>query len=265
MELSHKIKQYAMVENNLLALSPAERMEFYAYRCEQLGISMEAHPFDLLHLPASKKMPERMILYANAGCAQQLMAQHKLSSKIVEKWREDDVYCVMVEVSGPDGRVSSNIGASGLSGYDGSMLKGDQLGNSIMRAITKATRRTVFAHCGLNMMDETEVETIQGSAKVEATPTPAPTTKAIEWNDDEIKEAKQCVYDFCDTLDSIGWDEEEIEKSKTKRLSDIGDERGFENWMNRFKTYSDQYIVKVRQALAERALAASAAQGGEDL
>jgi hypothetical protein len=237
-------------------------MEFYAFRCEQLGISMEAHPFDLIELPASGKMPARMILYANAGCAQQLAFQHKLSSKVIDKWREDDAYCVMVELSGPDGRVTSNIGVSGLSSYD-KQLKGDQLGNSIMRATTKAIRRTIFAHCGLNMMDETEDETIQGSARVETTPTP--TAKAIEWNDDEIKEAKQCVYDFCDTLDSIGWDEEEIEKSKTKRLSDIGDERGFENWMNRFKTYSDQYIVKVRQALADRACAASAAQGGEDL
>ena len=51
-------------------------------------------------------------------------------------------------------------------------LSGEKLANAIMKATTKAIRRTVLAHCGLGMLDETELETIpaQQMQKVDLPP-----------------------------------------------------------------------------------------------
>ena len=43
-------------------------------------------------------------------------------------------------------------------------LKGDALANAIMKAATKAKRRAVLALLGLNMLDESELETIPAKA-----------------------------------------------------------------------------------------------------
>ena len=50
--------------------------------------------------------------------------------------------------------------------------RGEQLANAMMKACTKAIRRTVLAHCGLGMMDETEVDTIPNAHKVNISPEP---------------------------------------------------------------------------------------------
>jgi hypothetical protein len=65
------------------------------------------------------------------------------------------VYLVSVRCTGKDGRSSENQGAVDISG-----LSGEKLANALMKATTKAIRRTVLAHCGLGMLDETELDTI---------------------------------------------------------------------------------------------------------
>ena len=122
---------------------------YYNYRCQQVGLDPSAKPFDLLVLSGKK------VLYANAGATQQLSNLHGLSTAITNRERVENVYLVSVRCTGKDGRSSENQGAVDISG-----LSGEKLANALMKATTKAIRRTVLAHCGLGMLDETELDTI---------------------------------------------------------------------------------------------------------
>ena len=144
-----------VTKGDLSGLNQQQKVAYYNYRCQQIGLDPSAKPFDLLNLSG------KQVLYANAGATQQLCAMHKLSTQITHRERVDDIYLVSCRVTGADGRVSENQGAVSVAN-----LKGDALANAILKATTKAIRRSVLAHCGLGMMDETEVETIPNAMRV---------------------------------------------------------------------------------------------------
>ena len=143
-----------VTKGDLSGLNQVQKVQYYNYRCNQIGLDPSAKPFDLLNLSG------KQVLYANAGATQQLCNIHKLSTQITNRERVDDIYIVSVRVTGADGRVSENQGAVSING-----LKGDALANAVLKATTKAIRRSVLAHCGLGMLDETEVETIPNAYK----------------------------------------------------------------------------------------------------
>lgn len=147
--LDPKIQDSIVLRGDLSGLNEGQKRDYYLFRCRQVGLDPAAKPFDLLTLNG------KQVLYANAGATQQLCAIHKLSTQITHRERVDGIYVVSVRCTGADGRVSENQGA-----VDVSSLSGEKLANAILKATTKAIRRAVLAHCGLGMMDETEVETI---------------------------------------------------------------------------------------------------------
>jgi len=147
--LDPKIQESIVLRGDLSGLNETQKKEYYLYRCKQVGLDPAAKPFDLL------KLNGKEILYANASCTQQLCSIHRLSTQITHRERLDDIFLVSVRVTGADGRVSENAGAVAVGN-----LKGDSLANAILKATTKAIRRAVLAHCGLGMLDETEVESI---------------------------------------------------------------------------------------------------------
>ncbi|MFZ9812289.1 MAG: Rad52/Rad22 family DNA repair protein [Burkholderiaceae bacterium] len=147
--LDPKIQESIVLRGDLSGLNEAQKKEYYLFRCKQVGLDAAAKPFDLL------KLNGKEILYANAGATQQLCSIHRLSTQITHRERIDDIYIVSVRVTAADGRVSENQGAVSVGS-----ARGDALANAILKATTKAIRRAVLAHCGLGMMDETEVETI---------------------------------------------------------------------------------------------------------
>jgi hypothetical protein len=159
-----------VTKGDLSGLNQVQKVQYYNYRCKQIGLDPSAKPFDLLNLSG------KQVLYANASATQQLCNLHKLSTQITNKERLDDIYVVSVRVTGADGRSSENQGAVSIGG-----LKGDALANAILKCTTKAIRRSVLAHCGLGMLDETEVETIPNAHKEAITipePEPIPTIVA---------------------------------------------------------------------------------------
>ena len=165
--LDPAIQSSIVLRGDLSGLNEDQKKQYYLYRCKQVGLDPAAKPFDLLTLNG------KQILYANASATQQLCALHKLSTQITHRERVDGIYLDSVRVTGSDGRVSENQGA-----VDVGNLVGERLANAILKATTKAIRRSVLAHCGLGMLDETEVETIP-QARVEpmvVTETPAPIT-----------------------------------------------------------------------------------------
>ena len=154
--LTPEIISSLVINGDLSKLTPAQKVELYNYRCHQAGLDPSAKPFDLLTLNG------KQILYANAGATQQLTATRNLSHQVTNRELLDGIYCVFVRVTGPDGRSTENMGAVPVEN-----VKGEAKANAMLKATTKAIRRAVLAHCGLGLMDETEVETIPGAAKVE--------------------------------------------------------------------------------------------------
>lgn len=147
--LDPAIQSSIVLKGDLSGLNESQKKEYYLYRCRQVGLDPAAKPFDLLTLNG------KQVLYANASATQQLCSLHRLSTQITHRERVDDIYIVSVRVTGADGRVSENQGAVSVGS-----ARGDALANAILKATTKAIRRSVLSHCGLGMLDETEVETI---------------------------------------------------------------------------------------------------------
>jgi hypothetical protein len=152
--LSPDIISKLVIGGDLSGLTPIQKVEFYNYRCQQAGLDPAAKPFDLLTLNG------KQILYANATATQQLTGIHNLSHAITGRELTDGIYCVFCRVTSPDGRSTENMGAVPVD-----KLQGEAKANAFLKATTKAIRRTVLAHMGLGLMDETEVETIPGAAR----------------------------------------------------------------------------------------------------
>lgn len=135
---------------DLSTLKPEQKIQYYNRVCELVGLNPLTKPFDYIRLNG------REVLYSNKGCAEQLRMVHKISIKITAREKIEDVYVVTAEASNASGRVDSSTGAVPLGG-----LKGEALANAMMKAETKAKRRVTLSICGLNMLDETEVESIK--------------------------------------------------------------------------------------------------------
>ncbi len=197
-----KIIESIVTKGDLSGLREEQLVGYYNYRCSQVGLDPSAKPFDLLVLSGKK------VLYANAGATQQLANLHGLSTQITNRERVEDVYLVSVRCTGKDGRSSENVGAVDIKG-----LAGEKLANALMKATTKAIRRTVLAHCGLGMLDETELETIpaQQMQRVNLpsvqplTPLDAVLDKPYKLSVPEVKEGKVTPHPYESFDDSEDW------------------------------------------------------------
>lgn len=144
----------ALMKGDLSSLTPDQRLSYYKSICESVGLNPLTKPFEYI------EMNRKLVLYATKGCAEQLRMKHKISIKVIDKQKIDEVYVVTAEASNSDGRVDSSTGAVSIAG-----LKGDALANALMKAETKAKRRVTLSICGLNMLDETEVESVASAVK----------------------------------------------------------------------------------------------------
>lgn len=150
--LDPRIIESLVLGGDVGKLTPAQKLQYVAYRCKQVGLDPAAQPFQLLRLQGKE------VLYATAGATQQLCQTRGLSVQITKREKIEDIYCVEARVTDKEGRFSENMGSVPIGG-----LKGDVLSNALLKATTKAIRRTVLAHCGLGVLDELEAETIPGA------------------------------------------------------------------------------------------------------
>jgi hypothetical protein len=154
------IIESVMIKGDLSVLPPQQKVEYYAKVCESVGLNPLTKPLEYIRLNGKE------VLYATKGATEQLRNIHQISLKIVSREKIEDVYVVTAEAFGKDGRCDSATGAVAITG-----LKGDNLANAFMKAETKAKRRVTLSICGLNMLDESEVESIPQQAKQVATVT----------------------------------------------------------------------------------------------
>ena len=171
------VDQYSMVEKvvvqgDLAALSPQERLAYYKQVCESVGLNPLTRPFEYIRLN------NKLTLYAKRDATDQLRSLKGVSIKIVGREKVDDLYIVTAQATDKSGRTDESVGAVNLAG-----LKGEYAANAIMKAETKAKRRVTLSIAGLGFLDETEVASIPGADKVpineetgevEATSQPAP-------------------------------------------------------------------------------------------
>jgi hypothetical protein len=223
-----------VLDGDLSGLSPAQKLEYYAYRCNQAGLEPSAKPFDLL------KLNGKLVLYANAGCSQQLTQIHSLSHEVTNRELVDGIYCVFVRVKGQDGRSTENMGAVPVEG-----LKGEAKANAMLKATTKAIRRSVLAHCGLGMLDETEVETIPG-AKAE----PMPVVPAVpEWTQEEVDDARVQMLTVADMLMDSGIPEDKVKEAVKKASGAIDSgECSYGTFVNRVNNMCERMIASHRKS-----------------
>lgn len=149
-----KIEQ-VLIKGDLATLNEGERVSYYNAVCESVGLNPLTQPFTYLSLGG------RLVLYANKGCAEQLRSIHEISIEEVDAKKFDELVVVIAKAKSKDGRTDSSTGAVSVGN-----LKGEALANAMMKAETKAKRRVTLSLCGLNMLDESEVDSISGAEKV---------------------------------------------------------------------------------------------------
>lgn len=142
-----------LIRGDLSQLSEDQAIRYYESVCRYCGLNPLTRPFDFITFQGKK------VLYANKGCAEQLRGLHKISIHITACEKVGDVYLVRAKAKTPDGREDESTGAVSLS------VKGMDVANLYMKAETKAKRRVTLSICGLNMLDESEVEDMGGGGE----------------------------------------------------------------------------------------------------
>lgn len=143
-----------LVSGNLSVLTPPERVEYFERVCASLGLNPLTKPFEFITLNG------KLTLYATKACTDQLRQNHGVSIVITDQQQVGDLYMVTVVATDKTGRQDSDMGVVATGA-----LKGENLANAMLKAITKAKRRATLSICGLGMLDETEIEDIPASAK----------------------------------------------------------------------------------------------------
>ena len=150
-----------MQSGDIGSLTLPQRSKFLWGLAKNLGLNPFTKPFDIISVRGQDGRP-KMIVYANRTATDQLAQRDKLSVEVKyngplrmgEELRKD-VWVVEVQVSDPNGRSESHVGAVGCENDTG-----DGMANAIMKASTKAKRRAILSFAGLGFLDELEVETI---------------------------------------------------------------------------------------------------------
>jgi hypothetical protein len=146
-----------LIHGDLKQLTPAQKVSYYKAVCESVGLNPLTQPFQYIVLNGKE------VLYATRAATEQLRQVHAVSVSIMAREVVEDCYVVTARASLPTGRQDENIGVVPIAN-----LKGENRANAMMKAETKAKRRVTLAICGLGMLDETEVASIQPTYTVSA-------------------------------------------------------------------------------------------------
>jgi hypothetical protein len=143
----------ALVGNDISKLTTQEKMTFYNKICESVGLNPLTKPFAFL------KLQGKEVLYATKDCTEQLRKIHGVSTQIISKQVVGDLFEVHVKARDKTGKEDEDISYLVIKG-----LSGNDLANAMMKGITKSKRRVTLSICGLGMLDESEIETIENVA-----------------------------------------------------------------------------------------------------
>jgi hypothetical protein len=164
-------RAHVLATGDLSKLSNEQRLAYYLLVCESLGLNSLSRPFDWLVLD------ERLVLYPNKSCAEQLRRQHQISIKPTRKEIVGDLFVFEVEGRTPNGRTDFASKYVSLKDKYGKALVGNKLGDAFAKAETGAKRRLVLSMVGLaSPPDPDELEhvryvVVDGTGRVIENPT----------------------------------------------------------------------------------------------
>ena len=152
-----------LIQGDLSPLTPEQRVQYYKAVCVSLNLNPLTSPFTyiLFREPGGN---ERLQLYANKSCAEQLRRLHGVSVVSSRKEVADSICMYEVDVRDRTGRTDSAAGAVPLYKFkEGKRvdLTGTEWCNAIMKSHTKAKRRATLSICGLAFLDESELDGVQ--------------------------------------------------------------------------------------------------------
>lgn len=166
-----------LIRGDLSALSIEQRESYVKQLCEALGLNILLRPFD--YLVTREKGVEKVALYANKSCSEQLARLHGISLEILDQRIENHLCITTVKGIDKTGRINTDIGVVPVSKADGTWrtepdgrkkfipngkfipLSPDEMANARMKSVTKGKRRVVLSLGGLGMLDESEIETMR--------------------------------------------------------------------------------------------------------
>jgi hypothetical protein len=188
---------------DLAKLTPAQRNDYYRAVCQSIGVNPLTQPFSYITLNG------KLTLYALKACTDQLRMIRGISIEIVSQNISDGLLTVHVRAKDSAGRTDEDLGAVALP----DSLKGEARANAILKAVTKAKRRTTLSIAGLGFLDEMEIEDIPRR------PAPAALLPAHDPETGEILDV------------SIEGHERFIEATRD-HIRVAGDHRGLGEWWN---------------------------------
>ena len=179
------IIEAVIAAGDLSRLSVDQRNTYYVTVCQSIGLNALTRPFEYITLNG------KLTLYARKDATDQLRSIKGVSiTRADVSLADPDWVIVTTEARDATGRTDIDVGC--VSRKD---MRGD-LGNVIMKAVTKSKRRVTLSLCGLGMLDESEIETIPDAKPFVPTPavvrqvepTPAPVAQipaaVPEWKAD---------------------------------------------------------------------------------
>lgn len=152
------ILESIVINGDLSKLSNQQKMAYYSHFCHRVGLDPTSQPFKLLTLKG------KQILYCDRSGAQQLNKVHEVSHAITSREIVAGIYVVTARASLPAGRFTESIGAAPVEN-----IRGEDLANAMMKAETKAKRRSTLDLLGLGILEETEATGIEGGQTMSIT------------------------------------------------------------------------------------------------
>jgi hypothetical protein len=166
------IIEAVIAAGDLSRLSVDQRNTYYVTVCQSIGLNALTRPFEYITLNG------RLVLYARKDATDQLRSIKGVSiTRADVSLADPDWVIVTTEARDATGRTDIDVGC--VSRKD---MRGD-LGNVIMKAVTKSKRRVTLSLCGLGMLDESEIETIPDAKPFVA---PTPQIPVADWKADLI-------------------------------------------------------------------------------
>lgn len=167
----------AIVMGDLSKLDADQRLILYRQTCHSVGLNPLTQPFAYIELDG------KLTMYARAEASAQLRRIHDVSITIIERGREDDMIWVRASAKLPSGREDESIAYLPLIKWNKQQQKYTTMGpidlaNAHMKCETKAKRRVTFSICGLGMLDESDLDSIE------------PATAPIVMDAEPVKERK---------------------------------------------------------------------------
>ena len=224
-QINKKAIESALMDGDLSGLNPDEKLAHYQSVCETVGLNPLTQPFQYITLNGKLKM------YALKGATDQLRKIYNINCKITKTEYIEDIYVVTVEVKDIKGRTDEDMGFAKVAG-----LKGDMLGNAILKAVTKGKRRATLSMCGLGMLDEDEIKSINedtGSGWGKKNPTDInkkldEQVKELQLKanqdltiKDKVQDAEDDMHEALTDMEELGIKSEESKHAAIKSLQDI--------------------------------------------